>query len=252
MRIQQLLPSFRPVRTSRWALRLLCAFTLPLVATTSAHADGGGLIVSAEDAAFAPPTLSWIGAETLAQGESAMIVSAGLPDLEVAYPQGISSIADAAGRLRFQYGRGVRIGGGGVTLGATLRLRLAESAGWSIALVSEPEVVLHVLGHDHPPTNNNGATAFGLTPLAGGLTISREIVPDVRLAVSVATAVGFFVTPEMVLSVPLTAGIGAEAKLTPTTWLFAKLDSGFDFYGPGGLPGSQAFLRARLGLSWLR
>lgn len=231
---------------------VLCGLLPSLALPSPAHADGGGLIVSAEDAAFAPPPLSWIGAETLAQGESALIVSAGLPDLEVAYLQGISSIADAAGRLRFQYGRGVRIGGGGVTIGATLRLRLAESAGWSIALVSEPELVLHVLGHDHPPTSKVGGTALGLTPLAGGLTISRELAPDVRLAVSVATAVGFFVVPDTVLSVPLTAGIGAEAKLTPTTWLFAKIDSGFDFYGPGGLPGSQAFLRARVGLSWLR
>lgn len=215
----------------------------------SAEASAQGAVVA--DTRFAAPSVSAVGAETLAEGERALLVSAGLPDIEVGMLWGTGSMTDVLARVRFQYGRGVRVAGGGVTVGATLRMMLARFSGWNLALTSDPELSLHLLGRDHPPTNSAGTVAFGVTPLSGGVVLDRMLLPELRLALAVQTGVGFFLAPETVLAVPLTAGLGIESKLTDTTWMFARIDTGLDLYGPGGVPGSQAFLRARLGLSFL-
>lgn len=208
-------------------------------------------VVANGDEAYAAPPVSVIGAQTLAAGERALVVSAGVPDVEVGMLWGTGSMTDVLARVRLQYGRGVRFGGGGVTIGATLRMRLASFSGWNLALTSDPELMLHLYGDQHPLTNKASTIALGVTPLSGGLVIDRMLLPEVRLCVGVQTGVGFFVAPETVLAVPLTAGIGVESLLGETTWMFARIDTGLDLYGPGGVTGSRAFLRARLGLAFL-
>ncbi len=234
-------------RVSRAASAALAP--VALAATLFAALPARAQLVEASDP-FGQPVVSWIGATTLPEGEQAFAVSAGLPDIEAAWLHGISTVADAALRLRVQYGRGARIGGGGATVGATLRLHLGELGGWQVALRSEPELMLHLLGIDHPPTTTAGGMSLALTPLSGGLTLSREVLPDLRVALSVATAVTLFAVPQAVLSVPLHAGLGVEARLDKNLWLFTKVDTGFDFYGPGGVPGGRTALRAYVGLAF--
>ncbi|MCB9738785.1 MAG: hypothetical protein H6747_05920 [Deltaproteobacteria bacterium] len=233
------------LRTSTALFGLLAG----LMAGSPAFAQGA--LVTGADAAFAAPAVSVVGAETLAPGERALVVSAGLPDVEVGMLWGTSSMTDVLARLRFQYGRGVRIAGGGITLGTTLRMRLASFSGWNLALTSDPELTLHILGSDHPPTSKTGPVAFGVTPLAGGVVLDRMLLPEVRLALAVQTGVGFFIAPDTVVSVPISVGIAVESKLAESMWLFARIDTGYDLYGPGGIPGSDVLLRARLGLSFL-
>ncbi len=223
--------------------------SLAIAATLLAALPARAQLVEANDP-FGQPMVSWLGATTLPEGEQAFAVSAGLPDVEAAWLHGISSVADAAVRLRFQYGRGARVGGGGATVGATLRLHLGEFAGWQVALRSEPELMLHILGVDLPPTKTAGGMALALTPLSGGLTLSREVLPDLHVAVSLVTAVTLFAVPEAVLSVPLHAGFGFEGRLDKNLWLFTKVDTGIDFYGPGGVPGTRTALRAYVGLAF--
>jgi hypothetical protein len=226
--------------------------TILLIALCSAQnvtAAEPALVNAAFDAQFAAPDVSVIGAATLPEGERALVVSAGLPDVEVGWLVGLSSLADVQARIRFQYGRGVRVAGAGTTVGATFRLRLAESSGWNLALISDPEVTLHFFGKDHPPTRDTTSTMLALSPLAGGLVIDRLLHPDVRLAISCQTSVGMIISPEIVLHVPIIAGIGGEFRITEVLWLFTKFDTGADLYGPGGDPGSRAYLRARVGIS---
>jgi hypothetical protein len=204
---------------------------------------------AADDAVFAPPPVSVLGALTLPAGEQALTVSAGLPDLEVGWLVGLSSLADVRPRLALQFGRGVRIGGGGTTLGATFRLQLAAFSGWHLALTSDPELTLHFFGVDHPPTADSTSTAFLLTPFSGGLVLDRALHEDVRLVISVQSAVGAFISPETALHVPVIAGVGGEFRLGDAVWLYTKLDSGADLYGLGSAAGSRAYLRARVGIS---
>jgi hypothetical protein len=211
---------------------------------------------AARPASAAPPALpapaySVIGATTLAEGERALVVSAGLPDLEVGLLTGLSTLSDVLWRARVQLGRSVRLGGGGVTLGATLRQQLAQFGGWRLALVSDPEVLLHLGGRDHPLTHKAAGLAFAVQPLAGGVVLDRLLHEDVRLMIGLQTAVNLFLTPETALHVPFFGSIGAEARLTPGVWFFARLDSGVDLYGPGGVTGDKSYLRARVGLSLL-
>ena len=195
---------------------------------------------------------SVMGAQTLAAGRHATYVTVGLPDAELGATFGLNSIADISPRLRLQYGRGTRIGGAGVGVGAALRMKLARARRWTFAALAEPEVSLHLWGNDVPPTTTTGMPALSIAPFAVGLVADREVLPGVRIVAGLKLPVTFYVQPEWVLNVPLIAELGVETELSRSLILLTRVDTGVDFYGPGGLPGSAPYFRVRVGLGWAR
>ena len=193
---------------------------------------------------------SVFGAETLPAGRYAAYATVGLPDLEVGASFGLNSVADVTPRVRLQYGRGTRIGGGGLALGASLRMKIARTSAWSIALVSQPEVSLHLWGKDHPPTTTTSIPALAISPFAAGVVADRVVLEDVRVTAGIKVPLTFYMRPEWVMNVPLIAEIGVESKVADNILLLARIDTGVDFYGPGGLPGTAAYFRLRAGLAW--
>lgn len=193
---------------------------------------------------------SVIGAQTLAQGQKAAYVTVGLPDAEIGLGLGLNSIADVTPRLRLQYGRGTRIGGAGVGVGAAFRMKIARARSWTFAVLAEPEVALHLWGEDIPPTTTVGVPALSMSPFAVGAVADRMVVPGVRVTAGLKVPVTFYLQPEWVMNVPLIAEVGVESEIARNMLLIARIDSGIDFYGPGGLPGTQPYFRVRVGLGW--
>ena len=196
--------------------------------------------------------LSFFGAQTVAEDASALYVTAGVPDVEIGAIYGLSSLADVTPRVRFQYGRGTRIGGGGLSVSSAFRMKFAEWSGWTIAVIGAPEVGLHLYGVDHPPTTKSSPQSFRVTPFAGSLIADRLMLPSLRLILGLEAAIGFFIAPEFVLHTPLVAQIGAELRVTERLFLLARFDTGFDFYSQSGRPSSDVYLRARVGIGWAR
>lgn len=210
-------------------------------------------------AAVALPTVAWadndaslFGASTLAPGSRAAYVTVGLPDIEVGAGFGLNSAADITPRLRLQYGRGTRLGGFGTAVGAQLRMKIARSNNWTIALVSEPELSLHFYGKDNPPTLSTGLPSLAFSPLAAGIVADRLVLSDVRIIAGIKAPLTFYVTPEWVMNVPLIAELGVEAEVADNLKLVTRFDAGADFYGPGGIAGTQSYFRIRVGLGWSR
>ena len=202
--------------------------------------------VSAED-------FSFLGARSLQPGSRTAHVTVGIPDLEMGATFGLNSLTDLTPRLRFQFGRGTRVGGGGVAVGAALRMRLARAGGWMLAVVAEPEVQMHLFSRDHPPVSGaaaEGVQSFGISPLAGGSVVDKEILSDVRFIAGLKVPLTFYLAPTWVVNVPLVAELGCEARIADNLYLVTRIDGGVDFYGPGGDPGSALYFRGRLGLGW--
>ncbi len=196
--------------------------------------------------------LSFIGARTIAEDATALYATAGLPDVEVGAVLGLSTLADVTPRVRFQFGRGARVRGGGVGVSAAFRMKFAEWSGWTFAVIGAPEVALHISGKDHPTTTNAAGQSLLVTPFSGSLVADRLLLPSLRLVVGLDARVGFFATPEFVLHTPLAVQVGAELRVTDSLFMIAQLDTGFDFYSQGSLPGNETYLRARVGLGWSR
>lgn len=193
---------------------------------------------------------SYLGATTLKAGQSAGYATVGLPDAEIGLVFGLNSIADATPRLRLQFGRGTRIGGAGVAASAAVRMQVARTNRWTISLVTEPEVSVHLWGNDHPPTSTSGVPALAVTPFSMGVLADREVLPGVRVIAGIKVPVTVYLRPEWVLNVPVIAEVGAESQIADKLTLLARIDTGADFYGPGGLPGSEAYFRVRVGIGW--
>jgi hypothetical protein len=223
---------------------------LTLGVATAAIAQPAPAVPQAEDSWV--DDLSFFGARTIAEDASALYATAGVPDIEVGVVYGLSTLADVTPRARFQYGRGARIGGGGLSLSSAFRMKFAEWHGWTIAVIGAPEVGLHLYGNDHPPTTKSSPQSFRITPVAGSLVADRLMLPSLRLIVGIEAALGFFVTPEVVLHTPLVIQVGAELRVTNRLFLLARFDTGFDYYSQHSRPTSEAYLRARIGLGWAR
>ncbi|MCO4760014.1 MAG: hypothetical protein KC502_00800 [Myxococcales bacterium] len=196
--------------------------------------------------------MSFFGARTVAEDATALYATAGFPDVEVGAVYGLSSLADVTPRASFQYGRGARVGGGGLTLGAAFRMKFAEWQGWTIAVVGTPEVSLHLFADDHPPTTSAGTQSLLITPFAGSLVADKLLLPSLRFIVGIEAAIGFFAAPEMLVHTPLVVQLGAELRVTESLFLLARFDTGFDIYSQSSRPGTATYLRARVGLGWTR
>ena len=199
--------------------------------------------------------LSFFGARTIAQGQTALWLTAGLPDVEIGALYGLSTLADFSPTVRFNYGRGLRIGGGGATATARFRMKFAETHGWTIAVSGEPGLTLHLSAQDHPPTTSAGAQSVVLTPIAGAITADRLLTPSLRLNVGLRAAVGFFLVPESLVHTPIQGQVGVELHVTKDLFLLAQVDLGVDLYSQYSAPVSDAsrfFTRVRLGLAWAR
>lgn len=196
--------------------------------------------------------VSFFGARTIAEDAAALYATAGLPDVEIGAVYGLSTLADVTPRVRFQYGRGARIGGGGVSLSSAFRMKFAEWQGWTFAVLGTPEVALHLYGVNNPATTKSSPQTFRVTPFAGSLVADRLVLPSLRLILGLEAAVGFFVSPEVVLHTPLAVQLGAELRITERLFLLTRFDTGFDYYSQGSRPGSEIYLRARVGIGWAR
>lgn len=232
---------------------------LPLILTFLLLTFGATATVSAQPTPAVPQAaanwvddLSFFGARTIEEDAAALYATAGIPDIEVGVVYGLSTLADVTPRARFQYGRGARIGGGGLSLSSAFRMKFAEWRGWTIAVIGAPEVGLHLFGQDHPPTTKSSTQSFRITPFAGSLVADRLMLPSLRLIVGIEAALGFFVTPEVVLHTPLVVQIGAELRVTDRLFLLARFDTGFDYYSQNSRPSTETYLRARVGLGWAR
>ncbi len=196
---------------------------------------------------------SFLGARSLQPGSRTAYATVGIPDLEMGATWGLNSLTDLTPRLRLQFGRGTRVGGGGLAVGAALRMRLARLGGWMLAVVAEPELQLHLFSRDHPPVadaDGEGVQSFGISPVAGGVVVDREILPDVRFIAGLKVPLTFYLAPTWVVNVPLVAELGCEARIADNLYLVTRIDGGVDFYGPGGDPGTALYFRGRLGLGW--
>lgn len=195
---------------------------------------------------------SFLGARSLQPGTQTAYATVGVPDLEMGTTWGLNSLVDVTPRLRLQFGRGTRVGGGGVALGAALRMRLASAGGWLFALVAEPEAQVHLYANDHPPTaGNEDVQAVALSPLAGGIVVDKEILDGVRFVAGLKVPLTFYVSPAFVVNLPVVAELGCEAQIADGLYLVTRIDGGVDFYGPGGAPGSELYFRGRIGLGWV-
>lgn len=197
--------------------------------------------------------VSFLGARTLAPGQQTAYATVGVPDMEFGATWGLNSLTDITPRLRLQFGRGARFGGGGLGLGASIRMHLWQLGGWALALAAEPEVQLHLYSRDHPPVVGEASTqSFAISPLATGLLFDRPINNAVSLTGGVKVPLTFYLAPERVLNVPLIAELGCEVEITRNLYLVTALEGGVDFYGPGGDPGWAPYFRGRIGLGWVR
>ena len=194
---------------------------------------------------------SFLGARSLQPGSQTFYATVGVPDLELGTTFGLNSLVDLTPRLRLQFGRGTRVGGGGVAIGAAVRMRLASWGGWMVALVAEPEAQVHLYSRDHPPTSGDeDVQSVAISPLAGGLVIDKEIIESVRFVAGVKVPLTFYVSPSWIMNVPLVAELGCEARIANNLYLVTRIDGGVDFYGPGGAPGTELYFRGRIGLGW--
>ena len=200
-------------------------------------------------------TFSFLGAETLEPGQSTVYGTVGVPEIEVGAGFGLNSLVDVTPRLRLQFGRGMRIGGLGLSAGVAARMKVARTHGWTIALVAEPELGYHVGGKDHPPVASDATQdnkTFSASLLAGGVVADRMLVPGTRLLAGIKAPLTFHLAPTTVMNVPLLLELGMEVEVGQQLFLLARFDGGFDFYGPGGTPGRRPHVRVRVGLGWLR
>lgn len=221
-----------------------------LVATLSAAVLFAG--VFAAPSVASATDFSVFGATTLPAGSFGAYATVGLPDVEFGAVFGLNSIADITPRVRLQFGRSTRLGGFGVAAGTQLRMKIARSSRWTIALVAEPEVSLHLWGTNLPPTTTSGVPAFAVSPFAAGVVADRQILAGVRLTAGLKVPLTFYLRPEWVMNVPLIAEVGVESTLTQGMMVLARVDAGADFYGPGGLPGTESYFRVRVGLGWTK
>jgi len=196
--------------------------------------------------------VSLFGAETLRPGNKAAYVTVGLPDVEIGAAFGLNSTSDVTPRLRLQFGRGTRLGGAGVAVGAQLRMKVARAARWTFALVSEPELSLHLYPNAHPPTTTSGMPSLAISPLAAGVVADRLVLPEVRVIAGLKAPLTFYLQPEWVMNVPLIAELGVEAKVGNNLMVLTRFDAGADFYGPGGVAGTESYFRVRVGVGWVR
>ena len=195
---------------------------------------------------------SFLGARSLQPGTQTAYATVGVPDLEMGATWGLNSLVDITPRLRLQFGRGTRVGGGGLALGATLRMRIASVGGWMFALAAEPEAQVHLYSKDHPPTvTDEDVQSVAISPVAGGIVVDRELLDGVRLVAGLKVPLTFYVSPTFVVNLPLVAELGCEARIADGLYLVTRIDGGVDFYGPGGAPGSELYFRGRIGLGWV-
>jgi hypothetical protein len=178
-----------------------------------------------------------------------------VPDVEVGAGFGLNSLVDVTPRARLQFGRGMRMGGIGVTTGVAARMKVARTNGWTLALVAEPEVGFHVGASDHPPGlagPGQDDKTLSASLFAGGVVADRVVIAGTRLIVGAKVPLTFHLAPAMVMNVPLLVELGMEVAVSKRLFLLARFDGGFDFYGPGGTPGRRPHVRIRVGLGWLR
>jgi len=221
----------------------------PIPPLHSALAIFAALVLSAGTAAA--NDTSFLGARTLQPGSQTAYATVGIPDLEMGVTWGLNSLSDITPKVRLQFGRGTRVGGGGLALGAALRMRLARMGGWMLAVVAEPEIQMHLFSRGHPPVAEGEAVqSFAISPLAGGIVVDKEVLPGVRFVAGLKVPLTFYVAPTWVVNVPLVAELGCEAKIADNLYLVTRIDGGVDFYGPGGESGSELYFRGRLGLGW--
>ncbi len=195
---------------------------------------------------------SYFGGRTLAAGDSAAYVTIGLPDAEFGASFGINSVADVTPRARIQYGHGARVGGVGFGVGTQLRMKVIRGGGWTAAIVAEPELTVHLFGETHPPTMTAGLPSIAFAPLSAGIVADRQLLSDVRVIAGIKVPLTFYLRPEWIVNVPVIAELGVESQISRGVTLIARVDTGADFYGPGGLPGTRSYLRLRAGIGWQR
>ncbi len=196
---------------------------------------------------------SFLGARSLQPGSQTAYATVGIPDLELGATWGLNTLTDLTPKMRLQFGRGTRVGGGGLALGAALRVRVARWRGWMLAMVAEPELQMHLFSRGHPPmvtAQDESVQSFAISPLAGGVVIDREVISDVRFIAGLKVPLTFYLAPTWVVNVPLVAELGCEARIADNLYLVTRIDGGVDFYGPGGATGSELYFRGRLGLGW--
>ncbi|HAN30206.1 MAG TPA: hypothetical protein DCQ06_01290 [Myxococcales bacterium] len=199
--------------------------------------------------------VSFFGARTIAKGRTALWLTAGLPDVEIGALYGLSTLSDVSPTVRFNYGRGLRIGGGGLTAAARFRMKFAETHGWTIAVSGSPGLSLHMSADDHPPSSKAGAHSVVLSPLVGSLSADKLLTPALRLVLGIEAGIGFFLVPERLIHTPVQAQIGVELHLTKSLFLLARADLGVDMYSQysaGQADRSKFLARFRVGLAWLR
>ncbi len=213
-------------------------------------------------AAHATPS-AVVGARTLDHGQWSGWAAAGLPDFEFGALFGLSSTADAGGRLRLGYGTGQALGGFGAAAAGVLRSGFATAGPWAFAVQCEPGVFVHGGTPTWAPYakagNKASQTLFGIDAGVPSLVASMRLAmptngtspTPIHLAVSLGAPLRVYLAPEPTLEVPVVVKLAAQYALSGQWALLAGADLGATFYGPGGgAPTWSVESRFRLGVAY--
>jgi hypothetical protein len=235
---------------------LLLAASLVATATCAAERSPPGAARVVSTPADTPPsaegfTGSLVGAELLPRHHTVLYGAMGWPDAIIGVQRGATSAFDWGGRVRLQFGRGLRVGGGGFGLGGNLRLRFARWRGWTFATVAEPELLFHGRPVNHPPLDGDDPNATVALQLGvPSVVADKRLKSDVRLALAAKVPFTIHMVPQAVWQTPVYAEASVEVRLQPRLMLLAQVATGADFYGPGGAGGAAFYAHTRLGLAW--
>lgn len=212
--------------------------------------------------ARATPT-AVIGARPLDHGQWSGWAAAGLPDFEFGALFGLSSTADAGGRLRLGYGTGQALGGFGAAAAGVLRSNFATAGPWAFAVQSEPGMFVHGGTPTWAPYakagNKGSQTLLGIDAGLPSLVASMRLAmptngttaAPLHVAVSLGAPLRVYLAPEPTLEVPVVVKLAAQFALSGPWALLAGADLGATFYGPGGgAPTWSVESRFRLGVAY--